>query len=158
MKSIKIDKNFNLDDYLNEVKPFFENNELFFNKTLKYSDETFIKIIYFLYHLKQNLNYDKFNFIPTEDISKPNNGFEFINKKENNKLGVYHTHINEKDKTVLIWYLIWNAETFYLKFDIIIHPRDDYKNYIKNIYLNEIDGFNSNIEYFEYFINLNHIL
>lgn len=63
-------------------------------------------------------------------------GFEFINKKTYDGLGVYHAHISEHDKGVLIWYMTYDEYGYIVNFEYIVHPKNDveYKNIINNIY------------------------
>ena len=114
--------------------------------------------------IKRNILYFLIKFCEIDDIEnplsisdggKPTNGFEFINKKTFEGLGIYHCHISEIDKGVLIWYIITD-ENYQplLKFEYMTHPKDDYKKILNEIY-NDPNTLNMNTgKYFSDSLNL----
>lgn len=96
----------------------------------------------------------------------PSNGLEFRNKnkkltnfldfKKSYPLGIYHCHLNNTTKTILIWYIEKdNYSNLNIKTEYVKHPNDNYKKILTNIYKNS-DGFNLNDnKYFkDYFKNI----
>lgn len=88
--------------------------------------------------------------------TKPRGGFEFINKKTDEGLGIYHAHISEDDKGVLIWYNIWTNKGISIYFEYISpHPNDYYKSIIKRLY--ETNNIIHIIRY-QYLVDLKYLL
>ena len=76
-----------------------------------------------------------------KDGGLPKGGFEFINKSNYDGLGVYHCHLSNIGKSVLLWYLNLNNNGINLKFKYITpHPNDMYKSVLNEIY-NESESF-----------------
>lgn len=73
---------------------------------------------------------------PNLDKYKPKGGYEFIDKSNNDGLGIYHTHLCKLDSKiwVLIWYLRENNQNYFdIFFEVMIHPSDDYKQVLSDI-------------------------
>lgn len=73
---------------------------------------------------------------PNLDQYKPKGGYEFIDKSNNEGLGIYHTHLCKLDGKiwVLIWYLRENNQNYFeIFFEVMIHPSDDYKQVLSDI-------------------------
>ena len=75
-------------------------------------------------------------------FTTPSNGIEFYNKQTHKYLGIYHIHLSNIDKSVLLWYFKYNENGIFVHFEYIIHPNDDYKQILKDIYNRNDDGFN----------------
>ena len=122
-------------------------------------------------NVKKNLYFFFIKLFETNNIENPlsyidggipNNGIEFINRKTYEGLGIYHAHISNIDKSVLIWYFEFTKKEILLKFEYCSpHPEDGYKKNINDIY-NNPNSFNiSTGEYLsdnKYKLNEYHIL
>ena len=123
--SYKID-NRNIED----IFLFIEKNNSYYN-----SIDIRKNIIYFLIKLCE-LD-DIYNPLSSTDGGIPQHGIEFINKNTYERLGIYHCHVSNLDKGVLIWYLEFDNTNLSLKFIYESpHPSDDYKELITKIYNN----------------------
>lgn len=121
----------------------FNNNKIFFNfiidnrnieniSNMIKNDKVIKNFDFFLMRMTQNNDFQ--NPLSTTEGGMPNNGFEFINKKTFDGLGIYHCHLSNEDKSVLIWYFIFD-DSLKLKFEYIPnHPDDDYKSILERIY------------------------
>lgn len=121
---------------------------------IKNSEFVIHNFLYFVYRLIES-NY----FIPNLEYSeggKPISGYEFINKNNSELLGVYHIHLSKIDNSIIVWYLVLTSKGISIKFEYLIHPGDDYKTIIKDIYKRNDDGYHFTKN--EYFIKLNKLL
>ena len=71
------------------------------------------------------------------NTGKPKSGFEFINKKTLEGISIYHLHLSNLDKSILFWYIEEVNNNLFIKFKYEKeHPKDDYKNIIKEMFNN----------------------
>lgn len=117
----------------------------------KYNNEKLYKV--FIASIKKILeNYKTPNLL---NQYKPKDGFEFIDKNNNETLGIYHSHLIKINSQliVIVWYLKINDKDIYEIFiETINHPKDDYKSILKKIKEDNLtinpntwDFFNKNI-------------
>jgi len=126
----KIDKR-NINYILNNIK----NNNNYFD-----SNQIQKNFIYLLIKLFVSNSLE--NPLSPIDGGIPNDGIEFINKKTYEGLGIYHCHISNIDKSVLIWYIEFIKNEILLKFEYYSpHPDDNYREVINKIY-NNTNSFN----------------
>ncbi len=135
---------YDIDWYYNEIKKYNPSflinikqikdiiNYIKIKKTKKYSDIS-KNLLFFILKMVENdnfeipINFEKFG-------SNPKWGFELVNKKTYEGLGIYHSHISEIDSGVLIWYITWNINGFIINFIYEPHPSDDYRQIKNDIY------------------------
>lgn len=107
-----------------------------FNQELTKNEE--YSILYLIYQIFKNDDYvrplknEKYGGIPSQGQ------FEFINPNNGLGLDIYHAHIYDDTKGVLIWYNIFDDYGLRLKFEYHRpHPTDNYKDILKRIINNE---------------------
>ena len=123
-------------DINNILKKIKENNNYYNSNQIQKN------LLYVIIKLFETNDID--NPLSTLDGGIPNNGIEFINKKTYDGLGIYHSHISNIDKGVLIWYAEFIGKKIIIKFEYHSpHPDDNYREIIKRIY-NNTNSFNLN--------------
>jgi len=168
MNPITIPKN-----YLNKHKDFYINyirnsktdfritlsniqniiNSITKNNNIKNSDLIVENFLYFVYRF-----IDCDNEYPNLKLSEggvPLNGIEMYNFNTRKYLSIYHIHLSEIDKSVILWYIKFNKNGFTVQFEYLKHPDDDYKSIIEEIYNRNDDGYNFSEG--DYFKNLKNI-
>lgn len=122
-----------------------------------YNDSKLIikNLYYFLY--KYIIKDNPKEFLNIDDGGIPVGRLELKNKDSNKGFGIYHCHLSNIDKSILIWYPIINKKGYFMNLEYFKHPTNNKYDYlIKEIYYRNDDGYN--LEIGEYFIDLKYLL
>lgn len=113
------------------------------------------QILYLIFSLLKNNNYQE-PFGIDNDNGRPilYNKYTFTGDYRKTSLGIYHAHISDVDKDVLIWYFTLDYDgQLDIHFEYMLHPKK-YEPILKKIYEIE-NGFN--MDEGEFFENLNYL-
>jgi hypothetical protein len=118
--------NFNFRIHMNSISKILDDKYI--------SDYSKHKILFLIYKMAE-CDTIEYPFDHLKYGGMPSNGFDIFNKEKNIPRGIYHAHISEEERGVLIWYITYNEKGYMVHFEYVYpHPDDDYKKIIKRIY------------------------